>query len=149
MSRTLIIVMSITMSLLTACTDETFKDVSRNQKYSNVVGAEYEIVGPLIAYGIRDHLDAPVELVTLIPPPGIEGSEIGFRVPIEIGSRVIVRRVLKTNRVFDAPITLVVELKGTRLPIDSVVRIDLFRGNEGEGNIDLNSNIYRRVHPQQ
>lgn len=149
MSRTLIVFMGMVMSLLAACTDETFKDVSRDQKYRNVIGAEYEIVGPLIAYGIRDHPEAPVELVTLIPPPGIEGPEVGFRVPIEIGSRVTVRRVLKTNRVFDAPMTLVVELKGTQLPADSMVRIDLFRGNEGKGNVDLNSMIYRPVHAEQ
>jgi len=150
MRGTFIVVTYIVMCFLGACSEEKLKDVSSDPKYKNVIGTEYEIVGPLLAYGIRNHSRAPVELVSLIPPPGIEGSEVGFRVPVAIGSKVIIRRVLKTNRVFDPPMTLVVQLKGTQLPVDTtMIRIDLFRGNEGKGNVDLNASIYRPVYAKR
>lgn len=149
MRGTFIVVTCIVMCFLGACSEEKLTDVSSDPTYKNVIGAEYEVVGPLLAYGIRDHSRAPVELVTLIPPPGIEGSEVGFRVPVAIGSKVTIRRVFKTNRVFDPPMTLVVQLEGTQLPVDTMIRIDLFRGNEGKGNVDLNASIYRPVYAKR
>ncbi|MEO7496844.1 MAG: hypothetical protein ABIT83_07330 [Massilia sp.] len=131
------------ISLLDACTEEKCNDVSSEPKFKSVIGAEYEIIGPLLAYGIRQHSKAPVEFVSLIPPPGIEGSEVGFEIPVAIGTRITVLRVIRTNRVFDPPLTLVVDMKGTNLPIDTKVKIQLFRGNEGKGEIGLNTNIYR------
>jgi hypothetical protein len=43
--------------------------------------------------------------------------------------------------------TLEVALAGTRLPVDTQIIIDLFRGNEGPGAVQLNPRIYRRIAP--
>ncbi|MDQ2988103.1 MAG: hypothetical protein M3R60_03250 [Pseudomonadota bacterium] len=57
------------------------------------------------------------------------------------------RKVLKSNRWPDPDMTLQVELAGTRLPVETVITIDLFRGNEGPATVQLNPRIYRRMAP--
>lgn len=127
--------------------DERFADVSNDPRFRQSVGERYEVVGAVDAYGIRHHSKAPVDYVTLIPPPGIAGSEVGFRIRIEPGSTITVRKVLKSNRWPDPDMTLEVQLTGTRMPVQTVVTIDLFRGNEGDGVVQLNPRIYRRIAP--
>ena len=133
------------LGTLLACTEETFKDVSDAPEFKIAVGATYEVVGAVDAYGIRRHSGAAVEYITLIPPPGIEGSEVGFRVSVNSGSRIIVLKVLKTNRWIDRDLSFVVKLEGTNMKSDVVTRIDLFRGNEGQGFLQLNPRIYRKM----
>lgn len=131
-------------ALLTACDDTKFVDVSNQQKYSGLVGAKYIIIDPVDVYGIRKHSKAPVDYLTLIPPPGIEGSEVGFRVPIPIGSTLTVLRIYETNRVFDGSITFEVTLAGVEVPPNLPIRVDLMRGNQGGANLSLNPKIFRR-----
>ena len=61
--------------MLSACGETKYADVSTQPGYRELVGATYAIVGPVNAYGIRKHSNAAIEYVTVIPPPGIEGSE--------------------------------------------------------------------------
>lgn len=147
MRRTLLLLMVIAVGALVGC-DVQFTDVSKKPKFRQLVGARYEVVGALDAYGIRQHSKAEVEYTTLIPPPGIAGSEVGFRITIEPGSTITVLKVLKTNRWPDPDLTLEIQLTGTRMPVETVIRIDLFRGNEGQGIAQLNPRIYRRIAPQ-
>jgi hypothetical protein len=35
----------------------------------------------------------------------------------------------------------------TRMPVETEIKIDLFRGNEGQGNTGLNPRIYRPIAP--
>ncbi len=131
------------VSLLAACSDEKLEDVSMSPEFNAFIGNTYEVIGPVDAYGIRKHSKAPVDYIVLIPPPGVEGSEVGFRIPVDKGSRITVLKVLKSNRMFDSDKTFVVKLQGTQLPANSSIRIDLFRGNEGQNGLPLNPNIYR------
>lgn len=131
--------------VLQGCSGEKLKDVSDDPKIKPFVGSQYEVVGLVYAYGIREHSKAPVDLITLIPPPGIEGSEVGFRTPVRVGSRITVLKVLKTNRVLDPDMDFVVRLEGTELPTEAIIRIELFRGNEGTGFLQLNPAIYRKL----
>jgi hypothetical protein len=141
MRATLIAVMYIAC-VLAACTEKV-KDVSGDRKYKSLIGAEYEIVGPVEAYGIRYHSKASVDSVTLVPPPGYDSFEVGFRVPIALGSKITIRQVLKTNRVFDPPMRFVVQLEGTQLPVDVPISMDIYGGNKGNADVDLNPSIYR------
>jgi hypothetical protein len=136
-------VLAMMSLLLLGCSDERRLDVSEQAEFKHLVGMEYEAMGPVDAYGIRAHSQAAVDYVTLIPPPGIAGSYVGFRVPLQSGSTVVVLRVLKTNRWPDRSMSFDVALKGTQLPTTAPVRIDLFRGNEGKADTDLNPNFYR------
>ena len=58
----------------------------------------YVVVGQVDAYGVRRNSKAPVEYITLIPPPGVQGSEVGFQVPVRLRSTLTVRKVIRTNR---------------------------------------------------
>lgn len=147
MRRTLFLLMVIALGALVACQVQ-FEDVSKDPKFKHVVGSRYEVVGAVHGYGIRQHSKAEVEYITLIPPPGIEGSEVGFRVPINPGSKITVLKVLRSNRWPDPNLTLVIQLEGTQMPIGTTIRIDLFRGNEGQGLLQLNPGIYRKIYPE-
>lgn len=140
------IVGAIAMATLPACTwEQRLDDVSNDPKFKNVVGSRYVVARAVDAYGIREHSGAAVDYITLIPPPGIGGSEVGFRMPVEIGSTITVLKVYRTNRWPDPDMTLGVQVEGTRMPVDAAIRIDLFRGNEGEGEVGLNADIYRKL----
>jgi hypothetical protein len=130
---------------LFGCSDETRVNVSEQEQFRRFVGMQFEIVGPVDAYGIRPHSKAEVEYVTLIPLPGIEGPEVGFRTRLQVGSKVTVQRAMKTNRMFDPSMSYEVLLEGTQLPNVAPVRLDLFRGNEGEGAMQLNPKLYRTL----
>jgi hypothetical protein len=147
MKSVAVIAMALLGLFTSACSDEKRRDVSTDAKFEGLVGMEYEVIGPIDAYGIRQHSGAPVEYVTLMPPPGIAGSYVGFRVPLQPGSTVVVQRVYDTNRWPDPDMSYDVVLKGTALPTGAPVRIDLFRGNEGEDRSRLNPRHYRRVSP--
>jgi hypothetical protein len=121
------------------------EDVSEEPRSKAAVGVRYEVVGTVDAYGIRRHSKAPVDYITLIPPPGIGGSEVGFQIPVRPGSTIRVAKVVRTNRLFDPNMTFIVELDGTPLPVAAPMRIDLFRGNEGQGYLQMNPAIYRRL----
>lgn len=140
----LLLLIVIALGALVAC-QQKFVDVSKDPKFRQVVGSRYTVVGSVEAYGIRQHSKAEVEYITLIPPPGIEGSEVGFRVPITFGSRITVLKVLRSNRWPDPNLTLVIRLEGMQMPIETTIIIDLFRGNEGKGLAQLNPSIYRNI----
>jgi hypothetical protein len=130
MRRTLLLRMVIVVGALVGC-DVQYTDVSKDPRFRQLVGGRQEVVGALDAYGIRQHPKADVEYTTLIPPPGIAGSEVGFRVTIEPGSTITVLKTLKTNRWPDPDLTLEIGLAGTRMPVETIIRIDLFRGMKG------------------
>ncbi len=135
------------LSLLSlfGCSDEIRINVSEQEEFRHFVGMRFEVIGPVDAYGIRPHSKAEVEYVTLIPLPGIDGPEVGFRTRLQIGSKVTVQKVIKTNRMFDPSMSYEVLLEGTELPRAIPIRLDLFRGNEGEGAMQLNPKLYRSL----
>lgn len=135
----------ISLFSLFGCSNESRIDVSQRDEFKRFVGMQFEVIGPVDAYGIRPHSRAAVEYVTLIPLPGIEGPEVGFRTRLHAGSTVTVQRVIKTNGMFDPSMSYEVLLEGTHLPSPAPVRLDLFRGNEGESGMQLNPKLYRSV----
>ena len=103
--------------LTTGCMEEKLVDVSSQDKYRHLIGSKFEVIGRVDAYGIRDHSGAPADYVTLMPPPGIGGSQIAFVRSVPSGSKVTVTKVLKTNHVFDPDKTLLVHLEALQEPI--------------------------------
>lgn len=130
--------------MLSACGETKYADVSTLPSYRELIGATYTVIGPVNAYGIQKHSNAALDYVTLIPPPGIEGSEIGFQVPIAAGSILTVISVYQTNRFFDSSITFGVKLTGSDRLGNLPIRIDLMRGNQGAEKHSLSPKIYRK-----
>jgi len=138
----------VTFATLVACGQETYVDVSRDPKYEGMVGARFQVTGHLLAYGIRHDSKAPIEYVTLMPPPGIAGSMIVPLGTVPPQSTLTVLAVRKTNRVFDDPLTYIVSLQGATITAAYPIHIERFRGNEGpDGLLSLNPRIYQPVHP--
>lgn len=135
----------VSLLSLFGCSDETRINVSEQEEFRRFVGIQFEVIGPVDAYGIRPHSKAEVQYVTLIPLPGIDGPEVGFRTRLPVGSKVTVQRVIKTNRMFDPSMSYEVLLEGTQLPKAIPIRLDLFRGNEGAGAMQLNPKLYRSL----
>jgi len=132
--------------LLAGCdTRARYEDASAETRSMEVIGVRYEVVGPVQAHGFRQHSQAAVERVLLMPPPGVEGPEIGFRVPVRQGSTVTVRKVVRTNRWIGNKMDLEVNLEGTTLPVTAPVSIGLIRGNERDGSLQRNPSFYRRL----
>jgi hypothetical protein len=131
-------------AMLVACNETTFIDVSDKLGYRELVGTTYTVVGPLVAYGIRKHTEATAEYVTLIPAPGIAGSEVGFSTPIGIGTQMRVIRVYETNRLIDSSTSLEVRLSGNFVFGNLPVRLDLMRGNQGSSKLTLNPAVFRK-----
>lgn len=138
--------MAIALATLPACSwEQRLDDVSNEPKFKNLVGTRYLVVRPVDAYGIRKHSGAAVDYITLIPPPGIAGPEVGFQTPVQTGSTLTIVKVYRSNRWPDPDMTLGVRVEGTQMPVDASIRIDLFRGNEGSGEVGLNADIYQRL----
>ena len=137
------LLVAIAVTLL-ACSETTFNDVSSKSGYRELVGTSYTVIGSLDAYGIRKHSQAAAEYATLIPTPGIAGSEVGFRIPIAVGTKMTVTRVYETNRFFDSSISLEVKIFGGSVPENLPIRVDLMRGNQGSNKLSLNPEIFRK-----
>jgi len=130
-------------SALTGCGQQTYDDVSSDPKYAEMVGQQFTVVGPLLAYGIRDHSAAPIEYVTLMPPPGIAGKSIVPLGTVNAGAVVSVRAVRVTNRLVDDPVNYLVMLERSSINVSVPIHIDRFRGNEGpDGRTSLNPTIF-------
>jgi hypothetical protein len=147
MRQSLILTLLFVLSALLGCTEKIVEDVNHRAEYKEFVGSRYEVIGTVVAYGIKMNLNQGVEYMTLIPPPGIAGPEVGFEVAIKVGSKIRILNVVKTNRWPDPNVTLIVQLDGTPMPSQKQIRIDLFRGNEGGGRELLNPKIYRKLEP--
>lgn len=130
--------------LMQSCSEVALEDVSDEPAYSALVGSRYEIVGAIDAYGVRAHSGAATSHVTLIPPPGIGGSEVAYRRRLTLGSQIQVEKVFETNRWFDCGVALRVRLE-ERPDLSEEVRVELNRGNESESCRDLNPAIYRKL----
>ena len=138
------IVLLTTFTQTVACT-ETSLDVSADPAYSKLIGRKYEVIGKVDGYGIKMDPVGTVEYITLIPPPGIGGWEVDFKLPVTVGAQITILQILDTNRWPDNDISFVVRLERAAMPMDRPVRIDLFRGNEGRTATELNPAIYRRL----
>jgi hypothetical protein len=131
-------------TVLSGCGETKYVDVSAQPGYRDIVGATYTVKGPMTAYGIRKHSKAAVEYVSVVPAPGIDGPEVGFRLPIAIGSTVTVNSVYESNRIFDPSISLGVKLNGAAMPKGLPIRIDLMRGIQGTDKLSLNPALFQR-----
>lgn len=136
--------LAVMTMMLSACSETTFNDVSNKAGYRELVGTSYLVIGQLDAYGIRKHSQAAVEYVTLIPAPGIAGSEVGFRAPVTVGTTMTVTRVFETNRSFDPSISLEVKMFGDPILGNLPIRVDLMRGNQGSNKLSLNPAIFQK-----
>lgn len=134
----------VALTTLSTCS-ETLEDVSARGEYKEIVGARYEVVGKLEAYGIGRNPYEQIDYVKLMPVFGYTRSEVGFNIPVRQGSKLTITNVYHSNRWFDRGVTLGVRLEGMPLPVDAPVRIDLRDNVEDGGHVSLNLVIFKRI----
>jgi hypothetical protein len=120
-----------------------YRDVS--ERHPEILKRRYEVSGVLLAYGIRKHSQAPIDYITLMPPPGIEGKQIVDLGRLPLGTVFQVKSVFLSNSFPDSNESLIVEFESYKFNVTVPVRIELFRGNEGRGTFELNAKIYKRL----
>ena len=100
--------------------------------------------------GQRGELGVPWELdnrtvsYTLVPPPGAAGPEYAFSRPVPKGQIITILSAWQQFIPFMSGVYYLVELEQSDLPQGVPVRLDLYRGNEGDG-VELNPAIYRKL----
>ncbi len=129
------------------CGKVTYVDVSNEPEYQAMVGKTFKVVGPLLAYGIREHSAAPIEYVTLMPPPGIEGRTIVSLGSVPRDSTISIKAAQRATFIIYDPLRYRVSATIADMPATVPIYVDRFRGNEGsDGKTSLNAQIYLPVH---
>jgi len=140
---TTILVVAI-MTPLGACADRRV-EVTHLRPYSELVGAQYRITGDVAAYGIYRYPQRDKVLyAAIIPGAGIAGPEVAYRIPVPAGTIVSIQKVVKSGVLFNSTIEYSVAVTNDLLPKGVELRLELSRGNEGEG-LSLNPKFYERI----
>lgn len=139
------IVCVVLIAASSACVNRTVDELTFTNPYSNIIDAEYRIIGEVNAYGIYEMPDRKVvSYITLIPGVGIAGPEVAFKRRITKGQKIKILSAWLDRSLLHDDVYYVVTFQDTDLPRDVQVRIKLSRGNEGV-DAGLNSGVYERL----
>jgi hypothetical protein len=141
----IVIVASVWVAV-TGCARGEQENITSMRPYADVVGVEYEvIVDDLYGYGIYASRDTKaIGWITLIPGVGIGGSEVAFRRHVPKGQVIRILSAWRQPLLFDNDVYYRVAIESPDFPSDVPIKLELFRGNEGEG-AELNPRVYRRL----
>jgi predicted small secreted protein len=133
-----------------ACNTGPGRDLTSTEPYAMMVGARYEVVGELYAYGVYKDMDerprVTIGYLDLVPT-GIGGIEIGFKRQVPIGQVIRILSAWQRFPLLKSSIYYNVEFENADpavLPEGIPAELLLDRGNEGVGP-HLNSAVYRRL----
>jgi hypothetical protein len=122
-------------------------DVSDHPQARELIGAKYQVVQDIRAYGVRPHSGAEAEYIIITAPPGFSGPEVAFEDTVHAGAELTVLKVLKTNRLLADPYTVIVRLDHTNLHTALPIQLELFNTNVGASALSLNPAFYQRIAP--
>jgi hypothetical protein len=136
----------ILLAISSSCAKPSAVELTLTSPYTQFVGTEYRVIADVYAYGIYEDLDnrKVISYVTLIPGVGIAGPEVAFKKRIAKGQIISILSAWRKRMLLDSYVYYVVALQDAEIPHDVQVRIDLIRGNEGEG-AELNPRVYERI----
>ena len=128
------------------CSSGPPRELTTSAPYAALIGTEYRVVSnDLWAYGVYgDWPERRVTYITLIPGVGIAGPEIDFRRRVPRGSMVRIDSAWRRKALLESGVYYQVTITDSDLPRDIPIRVELFRGNEGEGP-NLNPSVYMRL----
>lgn len=132
-----------------ACVSPAVEELTFASPYAEFIGAEYRVVGDVIAHGIYENLNQRVtpSYITVVPGVGFTGPEVAFRKPIAKGQHIQILSAWRVRQLLSWDVYYLVTLKDATLPADVPIRIELSRSNEGM-NAGLNPALYERL-PKQ
>ncbi|MBS0184288.1 MAG: hypothetical protein JSS39_18030 [Nitrospira sp.] len=129
-----------------ACIKPAVEELTLTSPYANLIGAEYRVVGDVVAHGIYKNLNQRVapSYITLVPGVGFSGPEVAFKKPIAKGQHITILSAWRERQLISWDVYYLVTLQNTDLPRDVPVQIELSRGNEGV-DAGLNPAVYERL----
>lgn len=129
-----------------ACNKPTVEELTFTNPYANLIGAEYRVVGDVVAHGIYENLNQRVapSYITLVPGVGLSGPEVAFKKRIAKGQHITILSAWREQQLISWDVYYLVTLQNTDLPRDVPVQIELSRGNEGV-DAGLNPAVYERL----
>lgn len=136
----------IWLLILSGCTKPSVVELTLTDPYAHIVGIEYRVIAEVNAYGIYEDMDRKsISFIELIPTSVvISGPEVAFKNRIAKGQKIRVLSAWRERKLLHSNVYYVIALQDEGLPRDIQIRIDLSRGNEGEG-AELNPRIYERI----
>ena len=131
--------------LSVSCHRREHEQLTTAKPYADLIGAEYEVIsGDVRAYGISSSQDDTIGWIQMMGGVGVGGPEVLFNKPVNRGVTVKILSAWRSYSLTDSDDYYVVAVTGADLPANVPVRIELNRGNEGDG-VDLNPRVYRRM----
>lgn len=140
------IVCIVLITTSSACIKPAVEELTFTSPYADFIGAEYRVVGDVIAHGIYENLNHRVtpSYITLVPGVGFTGPEVAFRRPIAKGQHIKLLSAWRERQLLSWDVYYLVTLKDTALPSDAPIQIELSRGNEGV-DAGLNPAVYEKL----
>lgn len=140
------IVCMMVIATSSACIKPAVEELTLTSPYANLIGAEYRVVGDVVAHGIYKNLNQRVapSYITLVPGVGFSGPEVAFKKPIAKGQHITILSAWRERQLISWDVYYLVTLQNTDLPRDVPVQIELSRGNEGV-DAGLNPAVYERL----
>lgn len=140
------IVCMMLIATSSACIKPAVEELTFTSPYADFIGAEYRVVGEVIAHGIYENLNQRVapSYITLVPGVGFTGPEVAFRRPIAKGQHIKLLSAWREQTSLYSHVYYLVTLQNTDLPSDVQVRIRLYGGKE-EMNTGLDPAVYERL----
>lgn len=122
-------------------------DITQQSAYSAVADQSVELLLPVDMYGIRSRPDdRAVTYFTLLPAStAIDGPEIGSKERLLPGATLRIAAARKRATMFGSEIYYIVTVERHQIKNKFEIRLELSRGNEGDGWASLNPRIYRHV----
>lgn len=124
--------------LLLGCDQMEFDDISHEYNHENILLQNYISHMDLKIYGISSDTKKNIDYFTVVPPPGIGGTEVISEGELKQGSRIKILKIERCNNCFPfgASKRFVIEIISNPLYKGFLVEIDQDRINL------LNNNIY-------
>lgn len=130
-----------------ACVQLSHEELPSTSPYAALIGAEYRVIGDVIAHGIYANLNQRVapSYLTLVPGVGFSGPEVAFKKPVPKGQHLTIVSAWRLHLLgFTRDVYYVVVLPGSNLPADVPIHVKLSRGNEGV-DTGLNPAVYEKL----
>ena len=92
-------------------------EVTQEKPYSDFVGREYRVMGPVTALAWNDFPDkAKILSISLTPPPGTRNRFVSYSIPLQLGQRVRIISAWRQFELVEFTYRYVVSVPGAGLP---------------------------------
>jgi hypothetical protein len=101
-------------------------EMTDQKPYSDFVGREYRVVGPVAALAWNDFPDkTKILVVSLTSPPGAHNRFVSYKVPLQRGQEVRILSAWRSLSLFHFSYYYLVSVPGVKLPEGVPIKMDV------------------------